>query len=582
MKIGPIQDNAAGCELQPTAVKRGDRRPGHIARRDLISAIGGAGFAGFFPIDVWAKTTDVVETANGKIRGQTVGPVQVFKGVRYGATTGGTNRFRPPQPVEKWAGVRDAFTPGYSAPQLITSHDPLFAWYEQIEPVSEDCLFLNIFTPFASHAARRPVMVWLHGGAWAQGAGTAPGFDGSRLAHEEDVVVVTINHRLNLFGFIWLDDRDEQFGDSTNAGVLDMIAALRWVRDNIAAFGGDPTNITAFGQSGGGAKVTSLLAASSARDLLHKGIAQSCSGSLRLTEPEEAARLAHDIARKLGLGRPTGRSLQEVPVARLLGAMSGTRTAHRPIIDDRTFARHPFDPDPAASAVGIPLMIGNVATEARWTMARDPRSFLLNAADVKERVARLLHLQAADADRVIEAYRDATPAASPSDLLSAIGTDYVYVRNTRREALLQSQQAPVFTYLFDWRTPVMGGVLRSPHAVELPFLFGTTAVASNFVGTGADLEPMRRITMATWAGFARSGNPANRFLPRWPQYGQDRKAVMVLNRESRVEDDPGAQARAALNDLRWYEYSMPVSYSAPIPSSAAPQGTHAERIGLDA
>ncbi len=502
----------------------------------------------------------VVETTGGKLRGVTAGGVSSFKGVPYAATTAGSNRFRPPVSAAPWTGVREARTFGASAPQLPASTDPLSSWYNALEPMAEDCLFLNVWTPDPS--GKRPVMVWLHGGAWVSCAGSAPGFDGTVLAQQGDVVVVTLNHRLNLFGSLRLEDRDERFAQSGNAGVLDMVAALRWVRDNAAAFGGDPGNVTIFGQSGGGAKVSALLACPAARGLFHKAIAQSCSGSLRLASADEAAALAHGLAQKLGLDRPTGAALQAVPAQTLIAATKGMPPVFRPVLDGVTFPANPFDPAAPAGAGEIPTLFGNAATECTLYMAADMANFSLDAAEVGRRLARFLRTDAPATARIIAAYRSAMPGATPSEIMAAVTTDYTYRRNTTREAALQAQtaRAPVYAYVFDWRTPVRGGVLQSPHTSEVPFVFGTAPAAQALLGTGPDIAPLTQMMVATWSAFARTGNPANPHLPSWPRYEAATRQTMLLSRESKAASNPGGERREALAGLPPFEYSMPVNY----------------------
>lgn len=500
--------------------------------------------------------TTIVETTGGRVRGIREGGVAIFRGIPYAASTGGANRFCPPQPAAPWAGVRDAYQYAPSAPQ-ISVNSPERAAFSAIEPIDEDCLSLNIYTPDGAQSL--PVMVWLHGGAWRVGAGSSPGLRGLQLAHDGKVMLVTINHRLDLLGFLKIDDGDDRFADSGNLGILDMVAALQWVRDNASAFGGDPGNVTIFGQSGGGAKVAALLAVPAAKGLFHKAIAMSCSGCLRITEQPEAAQLAEEVAKSLGLPHLTGAALQNVPLQKLIAASRGR---HRPILDHRTFTRHPFDPDAPPSASGIPLLIGNVETETRIMLAAASLdNFRLRESEVKERLSRFLHLDAPQTAEIFKAYQSAYPTDAPGDLLAAITSDYSYVRNTRRMADLQARHSAVYTYMFTRRTPALNGLLRSPHEADVPFVFGTASVAANMVGTGHDIAPMTRIMIATWAAFAHTGTPNNRWLPQWPRHAFSQSPCMLLDVHSRVGPVPGANARASLHALPLYEYNMPGNYT---------------------
>jgi para-nitrobenzyl esterase len=506
-----------------------------------------------------AASDTIAETTLGKIRGTAQGGIHTFKGVRYAASTAGANRFRPPVPAEPWPGIADATKFGSSAPQISESRAPLYAWYTSIQPIDEDCLFLNVFTPGIGDAARRPVMVWLHGGSWQACAGSAPGFDGTHLAAAGDVVVVTLNHRLSAFGYLLLDDKDERFADAGNAGMLDLIVALRWVRANAAIFGGDPSNVTIFGQSGGAAKVLALMGMPAAHGLFHKAVVESCSGGMRIDGREEAEQQAHLLAASLGVERLQGAELQKMPVERLLNVMKTVADPFRPVIDGRNFERDPFYPAAPIQSSQVPLLIGNAATETTYYLAVDPANFSLDAAEVHRRLARFLRVDGAQIASLVDAYSAQSPSASPSQLLTTVTTDYVFRRNTMRAAGLQAAQgqAPVYYYVFNWRTPVMGGVLMTPHTSEVPFVFGTTDAASAMIGTGADLSSMSRIMMATWSAFARGGNPNNTSLPAWPDYATGNKPAMMLGLESEVASDPGGEARRSLDELTYYEYSMP-------------------------
>lgn len=550
-----------------------DRGPSKnwLSRRAALKSFASFGVAALVtsrPVNS-QSTAPLVETTHGRVRGTLRDGVNVFKGIPYAASTAGRNRFRPPQPVQSWAGVRDATTYGDASPQGQAPGGPTTAWYYLHETQSEDCLSLNVFAPAGRAARPRPVMVWLHGGAWSLGCGSAPGYEGLSLAKLGDVVLVTVNHRLGVFGYVHLEDRDDRFADAGNAGMLDLVASLRWVRDNIGAFGGDPTNVTIFGQSGGGAKISTMMAMPAARGLFHKAIAQSCSGSLRGLERTTAARTSKELATRLGLPAATGSALQAVPMDRLLAvasapvpglaterAMAAARSAFRPVVDGRTLPRHPFDPDATPVSTAIPLMVGNTANETTSGAASDRNNFLLGIDEVRRRVADSLRIDEVETRRVLDGYRAAYPEYSPSEVMMAITTDYQYIRNTVRQGRLQAAagKAPVYAYVFTWRTPVMDGLLKSPHMGELPFIFGTTEAAVGRVGQSADHGPLTRMMIATWSAFARTGSPNNSLLPEWPRYDGTDRLTMRLDVTSEVERDPGGQARNLLDRLPFHEY----------------------------
>jgi para-nitrobenzyl esterase len=534
----------------------------HINRRQVLLGLGVA--ATIATVGRPARAGDiVVETTCGKVRGLQNAGTRIFRGIRYGESTSG-RRFMAPIAAKPWANnTVEATASGNSAPQIPGAAFPIAAWYTKIEPVSEDCLFLNVFAPAATPSERKPVMVWLHGGAWMNCAGSAPGFDGTGLARDGEVVVVTINHRINIFGHLKLDTADERFADSGNTGVLDMVLALKWVRDNIAAFGGDPNNVTIFGQSGGAAKVATLMAFPSARGLFHKAIMQSFSGGAHMRTNEEAIRMAHEVAVAAGMDRADPDALQSLPMEKLIATMTIMKDAVYPIIDGRNFSHHPYDPAMAEGAGDIPLLIGNAATEATWFMGGDMKNFDLGDADARTRIGRYLGTEPFETNRIIDAYRATLSNPTPTDLLIAIVTDFQFRKNTMNFATMRANNgsAPVYYYVFDWRTPVYNGVLRTPHTLEVPFVFGSTEAARASVGTGPDVQTLTKTVQSIWSNFARNGSPQNNAIPDWPRYQSHSKPAMMINLESAVAQDPGGLARQAIASLPAYEYAIPLTYA---------------------
>ncbi len=534
-----------------------------FTRRSAIITGGAALGLASAHLRVLAAGEPVVETTAGRVRGFSAPGVQTFRGIRFGESTGGRRRFMPPAKARGWAGVKDATAYGNSCAQIPGAAYPIAAWYTKIEPVSEDCLFLNVYTPSATRAKRRPVMVWLHGGAWGNCAGSAPGFDGTHLARDNDVVVVTINHRINIFGHMALETHDKRFADSGNTGVLDMVLALQWVRDNIAAFGGDAKNVTIFGQSGGAAKVATLMAFPPARGLFHKGIMESFSGGIHLRTPEEAADMAFRCAKAAGLQKADAQAMQALPMDQLIATMKTMTDAVYPILDHRNFSHHPYDPSLPPQAADVPLMIGNAATECTWWMGSDMKNFTLEDAETRRRIARYLSVDAAETSRLVDIYRDANPGATPMDTMITLITDFQFRKNTMHIADMKALEgtAPTYYYVFDWKTPVYGGALRTPHTLEVPFVFGSTEAAAASVGNGPEVAQLTKTFQGTWTAFARSGNPDNPTLPHWPRYDGTSKPTMMINVQSRVENDPGGVARKAIAGLPAYEYAVPLSYN---------------------
>ena len=536
--------------------------PEGIRRRDLLKStlLGGAAAAvlsefpsAVFGVDSASKyESPIVETTSGKVRGVIQGGVHIFRGIPYGASTAGSNRFMSPRKPEPWTGVRDAFQNGPTAPQLNGPINPLILNHTPTAPKGEDCLVINVFTPGVNDGKKRPVMVWLHGGGFAAGAGTPLAFDGSDLARTGDVVMVAVNHRLNILGYLYLADLGgEKYADSGNVGLLDIVAGLEWVRDNIAHFGGNPGNVTLFGQSGGGLKISHLLAMPPARGSFHKAIIESGS-ALKGISREEANKTTERILAKLGVQKDQVDELQKLPVDRLLSAIDtrgsapGTAPfALGPVVDGRSLPRDPFDPTAPEISADVPLIIGSVNTEGTFFTPPDSPLFSLDEAGMR---ARLATRYGEAADKLIELYRKETPNATPSQIYFLI-TAYPAAAITQAERKVTQGKAPVFMYLFTWETPVEGGRRFSPHTVELPFVFNNVVEQPEEVGTGPDLQPLADKVSGAWTAFARTGVPSAAGVHKWLPYTANERATMIINNEWKLVNDPRREVRLILNNL---------------------------------
>ncbi|MDX1383873.1 MAG: carboxylesterase family protein, partial [Thermoanaerobaculia bacterium] len=356
------------------------------------------------------------ETEHGRVRGAIEDGVLVFKGIRYGADTSST-RFAAPARPEPWSDVRDATSFGASCPQTPTGNPGgLFtSWRpDPAPPLDEDCLFLNVWTPAVADGGARPVMVWFHGGGFSSGNGASRAYDGVRLARRGDVVVVTVNHRLNVFGYLALGHYGEGFEDAASAGVLDMVQALAWVRDNIRAFGGDPGTVMIFGESGGGSKVATLMATPAAEGLFHRAVAQS-GAFVRFPDAGRSRELADTVVDKLGLTAATIHDIRTLPVEAIQEAAAGTGAGSAPTIDGRTLLRHPFDPDAAPSGRDVPLMLGTNRTESSlFYGAADPGSLELTWEGLAAALGNAYPDH--DVEAIIAGYRELEPDAEPSDI----------------------------------------------------------------------------------------------------------------------------------------------------------------------
>ena len=511
------------------------------------------------------EPTAPVQTASGRVRGVRSNGVSRFLGIPYGDDTG-KHRFQPAKAPQPWTGVRDCFAPGAQAPQgpivisgvnsAMTPNGPGLPIVMAVVrstatavPESEDCLFLNVFTPEASRAAKRPVMVWLHGGGFASGSGLNPMTDASTLARQGELVVVSLNHRLNAMGYLYLGELHEDFADSGNCGQLDIVLALRWVQENIAAFGGDPANVTIFGQSGGGSKVGAMLGMLPARGLFRKAIEQS-GPAVTLVDRADAAMIAEQTLTTLSLTKADVHRLQTLDrkaviaaasAVRLPSGMPGlTRRALAPLVDGRSIPAQPFEPAATDISRNVPLMIGTTKDEWSLFMATDGEFGKIGVEQARQRFISIVGARGAAA---FDAYRAAHPDDPPTFWVSSLMTDLMMQSGSITQADRKSAQnaAAVFMYRVDYEPRVMNRLLRSPHGTEVPLVFGTL-VPPEMIGSGPEVEALSARMMRAWVNFAHSGDPSQPGLS-WPRYESHQRLTMIFDAPSRVVSDPARATR---------------------------------------
>lgn len=517
----------------------------NVHRRALLGAGASFAFAGAARSAV-GDIFPIVETADGKLRGLVSGGIKVFKGVPYGADTSGANRFRPPQPVKKWAGVRDALDYGNVSPQVPGDRRRDYAnlIFLDYQPggMGEDCLNLNLWTPDLSRTAKKPVIVRFHGGGFYGGSSNSPGMDGEMLARYGDCVVLSVNHRLSAFGFMHLADSGApaDFDQAGMAGMLDLVACLRWVRTNIEAFGGDPNRVMIIGQSGGGAKVSGLMAMPSAKGLFHRAV-QMSGAMLRVAPRDRAKAGAETFLKAVNLSGGDVRKLQALPFYEVLSVQADLEASARargeapsaftPVLDGVAMPRHPFDPDAPAISADVPMIVSTTLDERSYRQANFDQTW----EGLKTVLAPRL---GPPADEIVQMYRQEDPAASPyllqARIISDMGRGASFAMAERKAAL---GRAPAYVYLWKAASPAWGGRYGATHGVDV----GPSSheIRGAIQGPNPGSQRLADELSSALVAFASTGEPNGKLLPAWAPYDAARRATMVFDEpKSSLQDDP--------------------------------------------
>ena len=503
----------------------------------------------------------IIETTSGKLEGMKKKNGLAFRGIPFAKPPIGKLRFLPPQPPEPWSGLREAKAYGQAAPQ----HESGIEFMDAGVPLDEDCLYLNVYTP--STEGSRPVLVWIHGGGFSLGSGSQKGYNTGTLSMKGDVVVVTINYRLGPLGYIYLAGHGgNDWGASANLGQLDQIAALKWVRDNIAGFGGDPNNVTIFGESAGSAAVAALLAMPDAKGLFHKAIGESGTANI-VARPEFAAQLADKLLTQLNIPAHDSQKLQDKTWQEIIQAsqeimsqdtmgFGNPMLSFWPVTDEKTLPQPPLRAVREGSAKGIPIIFGSNRDEAVFALAISGRKAeKMDEATLTQRVEMLLRAHKDQAGRVIEIYRKSRKERNlpqeNQNLLFAIITDMqMRIPSIRLIEAQKKHETKAYNYLFCWE---LKSLKASIHGLEIPFVFGTVGLADDKPDRimdvrGEGVEALSNHMMSAWVAFARTGDPSIPGLP-WAPYDSNRRATMIYDKVSELVDAPFDEELAAWDDI---------------------------------
>ena len=492
--------------------------------------------------------TPIVSTTSGAYRGlKNSGGVNAFKGLRYGEDTSQV-RFSKPVAARRRRDLRIAYRYGASCPQKSV---------EEVE--SEDCLFLNVWTPGLQDGGNRPVMFYIHGGAYSNGSGSAELYDGTRLAEKGDVVVVTVNHRLNAFGYLYLDRLfPGQFPDSGNAGQWDLILALNWFRQNARAFGGNPNRIMVFGQSGGGAKIATMMASPAARGLFQAAATMS-GQQVTACGPLNGTQRAKRFLETTGL--KTVEDLKTAPTARLLEGLSARDPINQthglyfgPVLDERMLTRHPFWPDAPTQSAHIPMILGNTHDETRAFLSTLPSAYTLTWDDLPDWLTTHMRCDISP-EKVIAVYRAAFPELSPSDVMFKATTAGRSWRGQVEEANARARQgAPTWVYQFDLPSPNEGGKFGAPHTIDIAHAFCNLDKEGALSGIGPTAQRVADQLSTAFIQLARRGDPNHAGLPHWAKHTLPNRETMVLDAVSRLENDPRKVERKLFSKVPFIQW----------------------------